>query len=107
MTRIDTQIEDSSGNACADIGVLDAEAMTRKSRIAAAIQQEIIRQELSLKDAAARAGIPQTRLTAILRGQFRTIDELILAAYLRRLGGWSVRAEMRSDPEHREMVVFG
>jgi predicted XRE-type DNA-binding protein len=128
--------EESSGNVYADLGLPDAEAMKRKSRIAAYIQMEIESQELtraarlksgaalaaaieaaakgadaparrgpnkarascvivdarcSKKQAAMRLDIRQTRLTAILQGQFREIDELILVSYLHRLGAKSIK----------------
>jgi predicted XRE-type DNA-binding protein len=106
MTTIDH--EESSGNVYADLGLPDAEAMKRKSRIAAYIQMEIENQGLTKKLAASRLDIPMTRLAAILRGQFREIDELILVSYLHRLGRKSIKVtvEFRDDQKAETEIVF-
>ena len=79
-------IEMSSGNIYADIGVPDAEEMLLKAQLASRIADLIQGKGLTQSQAAELLGIPQPKLSLMLRGQFRGISEAKMLECLARLG---------------------
>ncbi len=79
-------IEMSSGNVYADIGVPDAEEMLLKAQLASRIADMIQSKALTQTQAAELLGIPQPKLSLMLRGQFRGISEAKMLECLARLG---------------------
>lgn len=79
-------IEMSSGNVYADIGVPDAEEMLLKAQLASRIADMIQSKALTQTQAAELLGIPQPKLSLMLRGQFRGISETKMLECLARLG---------------------
>ena len=79
-------IEMSSGNVYADIGVPDAEEMLLKAQLASRIAALIQGKGLTQSQAAELLGIPQPKLSLMLRGQFRGISEAKMLECLARLG---------------------
>ncbi len=79
-------IEMSSGNVYADIGVPDAEEMLLKAQLASRIADMIQGKGLTQSQAAELLGIPQPKLSLMLRGQFRGISEAKMLECLARLG---------------------
>ncbi|MBU2810978.1 helix-turn-helix transcriptional regulator [Acidithiobacillus thiooxidans] len=79
-------IEMSSGNVYADIGAPDAEEMLLKAQLASRIADMIQSKGFTQSQAAEILGIPQPKLSLMLRGQFRGISEAKMLECLARLG---------------------
>jgi predicted XRE-type DNA-binding protein len=79
-------IELSSGNVYADIGVSDAEEMLLKAQLASRIADLIQDKGLTQTQAAVMLGISQCKLSLMLRGQFRGLSEAKMLDCLARLG---------------------
>ncbi len=82
--RID--VVEGSGNAYADLGFSDAVAMKIKSRLVMKIEAILKQRRLTQTRAAEITGLPQPRLSAILRGHFHNVSERKLLACLTALG---------------------
>lgn len=80
------EIELSSGNVYADLGISDAEQMLVKARLATKINEIIKRKGMTQMQAAELLGLPQPKLSGMLRGQFRGISEAKMMSCLNRLG---------------------
>jgi len=81
-----SEIEDGSGNIYADLGLPDADAMLVKARLSAKIADIIAERRLTQSEAAEMVGIPQPKLSGLLRGQFRGVSEAKMLHCLTRLG---------------------
>ena len=81
-----TQIEHGSANVYADLGLGDAEEMLVKAQLATKIGEIIKRRKLTQIQAAELLGIPQPKLSNMLRGQFRGVSETKMIDCLTRLG---------------------
>ena len=68
-------IEESGGNVYADLGMAHAEEMQIKAQLVAKIADIIKSRKWSQQQAAEVLGIPQPKLSRMLRGQFRGISE--------------------------------
>lgn len=103
------EIEEGSGNVYADLRVADAQAMHVKARLASKIADIIGRRHLTQQQAADILGIPQPKLSGLLRGQFRGISEAKMIECLNRLGRdveIVVRKAPRSHSQGQTQVVF-
>lgn len=103
------EIEESSGNVYADLQTADAEVMYVKARLASKIGDIIRHRHLTQQQAAEVLGIPQPKLSGLLRGQFRGISETKMIECLNRLGRdveIVVRKAPRSHPQGHTQVVF-
>ena len=80
------KITQSSGNVYADIGVAQPEAMLAKAQLAQRVGSIIAARKLTQREAAEIIGVPQPKLSNILRGQFRGVSEAKLMDCLLRLG---------------------
>ena len=80
------EVEASSGNVYADLGMADAEAMMVKAQLATKIGEIIKGRKWSQQRAADVLGLPQSKLSKMLRGQFRGISEAKMLECLARLG---------------------
>ena len=89
------EVEVGSGNVYADLGFENAEQMLVKARLVAKIGEIIRRRRLTQAQAAELLGIPQPKLSNMLRGRFRGISEAKMIDCLARLGrnveSWSSR----------------
>ena len=81
-----TDIEKSSGNVYADLGLPDAEEMLIKARLAAKIGEIIKHRHLTQQQAAEILAMPQSKISNMLRGNFRGISETKLIECLNLLG---------------------
>jgi predicted XRE-type DNA-binding protein len=81
-----TEIERGSANVYADLGIEGAEEMLVKAQLATKIGEIIKRKKLTQMQAAELLGIPQPKLSNMLRGQFRGISEIKMIECLTRLG---------------------
>ena len=76
----------SSGNVFADLGLPDAKRLLIKSGLVIEIAKAVRRLGLTQVEAAARMGIPQPKVSAMLRGDFTNLSERKLMDCLNRLG---------------------
>ena len=81
-----TGIEKGSANVYADLGRPDADEMLVKAQLASRIGEVIKRRRLTQAAAAEITGLPQPKLSGLLRGQFRGVSEAKMMACLTRLG---------------------
>ena len=81
-----TGIEAGSTNVYADLGCPDADEMLVKAQLASRIGEVIKRRRLTQVAAAKITGLPQPKLSGLLRGQFRGVSEAKMLACLTRLG---------------------
>ena len=80
------EIEQSTGNVYADLGVEEADEMLVKAQLASKIGDIIDDRNWSQQKAADVLGISQPKLSKMLRGQFRGISEAKMLDCLARLG---------------------
>ena len=82
----DIAIEEGSNNPYADLGRPDADDMLVKAGLAYEIAQIIKRRRLTQQRAAELLGMPQPKLSEMLRGKFRGISQAKMIECLNRLG---------------------
>jgi len=102
-------IKKGSTNVYADLGLADAAGMLVKARLAAKIAEIIKQRRLTQVRAAAIIGMPQPKLSGMLRGRFRGISEIKMLQCLNRLGRdveIVVRERSRAGASGRTRVVF-
>ncbi|CAN7673527.1 helix-turn-helix domain-containing protein [Phyllobacterium sp. LjRoot231] len=80
------EIEVSSGNVFADLGLPDAEKLKIKSGLLIEITKAVRRLRLTQEEAGRRMGLPQPKVSALLRGDFTNLSERKLMECLNRLG---------------------
>lgn len=95
-----TRIQRGSDNVYSDLGFEDAEPMRIKAELVAAIGEIIAQRALSQAAAAELLGLPQPKLSNLLRGQFRGVSERRLMDCLTRLGR-DVQIVIRKKPTSR------
>lgn len=100
-------VEESAGNVYADLNTPDADEMVIKAQLAAKINEVIKLRRLTQVKVAELTGLPQPKVSALLKGQFRGISEAKMLECLARLGR-DVRivigpARPRSKPGHVEL----
>jgi len=81
-----TEIHKGSCNVYSDLQTADAEVMYVKARLAFKIGKIINQRHLTQQQAANILGIPQPKLSRLLRGQFRGISEAKMITCLNLLG---------------------
>jgi len=81
-----SKIEKSRGNVYADLGVPDAEEMIVKAQLSSKIAEIIKLRKMTQTQAAQVLGMPQPKLSNMLRGRFRGISEAKMLECLTRLG---------------------
>jgi len=81
-----TEVEPGSGNVFADLGLPDAHKLKIKSGLVIEISRAIRLLGLTQVEAAVRMGIPQPKVSAMLRGDFSNLSERKLMDCLNRLG---------------------
>jgi len=79
-------IERSSGNIYTDLGLPDADEMLVKAHLATKIGEIIQRNHWTQQEASKRLGMPQSKISHMLRGNFRGISEAKMIACLNLLG---------------------
>ena len=79
-------MEESSGNVYADLGLPDAEEMLVKARLASSMASIIKHRHLTQLQAAEILGMPQAKISNLLRGNFRGISETKMLNCLNKLG---------------------
>ncbi len=94
------KVQAGSGNVYADIGVPDAEAMLIKAQLVTKIAELIKRKSLTQTQAGHLLNLPQPKVSALLRGNFRGVSERRLLDCLTRLGS-DVHVVVKTAPRHR------
>ena len=79
-------VEFGSGNVFADLDLPDAEKLKIKSGLVVEITRAVRRLGLSQVEAGRRMGIPQPKVSAMMRGDFANLSERKLMDCLNRLG---------------------
>ena len=101
--------EAGSRNVYRDLGYPDAEEMLVKAQLASKISELITECAYTQSEAAKLLGLPQPKLSKLLRGQFRGISERKLMDCLTRLGS-DVEIVVSRPARHRKQgsisVVF-
>lgn len=80
------KIEKGSGNVYADLGMVNSDEMFVKAQLSAKIAEIIKLRKMTQMQAAEVLGMPQPKLSNMLRGQFRGISEAKMLECLTRLG---------------------
>lgn len=80
------EVEVGSGNVFADLGLRDAEKLKIKSGLVIEITRALRKLGLTQEEAGRRMGIPQPKVSAMLRGDFSNLSERKLMDCLNRLG---------------------
>ena len=80
------EVETGSGNVFADLGLPDAEKLKVKSGLVIEITRAVRKLGLTQEEAGRRMGIPQPKVSALLRGDFANLSERKLMDCLNRLG---------------------
>jgi predicted XRE-type DNA-binding protein len=80
------QHEVGSGNVYKDLGYPNPDEMLVKAQLASKISEIIGERGYTQSEAATRLGLPQPKLSKLVRGQFRGISERKLMDCLTKLG---------------------
>ena len=80
------EVEVSSGNVFADVDLPDADKLKIKSGLVIEISKAVRNLGLSQEEAGRRMGLPQPKLSGLLRGDFSNVSERKLMDCLNRLG---------------------
>lgn len=80
------EVEISSGNVFADLGLPDADKLKIKSGLVIEITKAVRKLGLSQEEAGRRMGLPQPKVSGLFRGDFSNISERKLMDCLNRLG---------------------
>ena len=102
-------IEKSSGNIFADIGFANDQEMLVKANLALKISEIITQRRLTQMEAALVLGMPQPKLSKLLRGHFHGVSETKMLECLNKLGRdiqIVIRKANRDKRIGRTSVVF-
>lgn len=83
---MDIEITEGGNNVFTDLGLPDADELLIKAKLAHQIAVTIRNRGLSQSEAARLVGVPQPKLSNMLRGQFRGISEDKMMRCLAALG---------------------
>jgi predicted XRE-type DNA-binding protein len=101
------EFEVSSGNVFADLGLADAAELKIKSGLAIEIARAVRRLGITQHEAAAKIGISQAKVSALLRGDFSNLSERKLMECLNRLG-YDIEIKLKPAKKaigHRTLAV--
>jgi predicted XRE-type DNA-binding protein len=93
-------VHEGSGNVYLDLGFPDADDMLVKAQLVTKIRDIIGERGLTQVQAAAILGLPQPKLSGILRGRFRGVSERKLIDCLTSLGR-DVEIVVKDAPRRR------
>ena len=92
------EVQRSSGNVFADLGLPDAEKLKIKTGLVVEIRKAMRRLGLTQQEAAKRMGIPQPKVSGMMRGDFTNLSERKLMDCLNRLG-YDIEIKVRPAAE--------
>ena len=100
------EVQRSSGNVFADLGLPDADKLKIKTGLVIEIRKAIRQQGLTQHEAATRMGITQPKVSGMMRGDFSNLSERKLMDCLNRLGyDIEIKVKPASDPVGHLMLV--
>lgn len=93
------EVTSGSGNVFADLGLPDAEKLKIKAGLVVEIRKAMRVLGLNQQEAAKRMGIPQPKVSGMMRGDFTNLSERKLMDCLNRLG-YDIEIKVRpaADP---------
>ena len=91
-------VEVSSGNVFADLGLPDADKLKIKSGLTIEIAKAIRERGLTQAEAANRMGLTQPKVSSLLHGEFSNFSERKLMDCLNRLG-YDIEIRVRETTE--------
>jgi len=92
------EVESGSGNVFADLGLADADKLKIKSGLVIEITRAVRKLGLTQEEAGKRMGIPQPKVSAMMRGDFTNLSERKLMECLSRLG-YNIEIKARPTDE--------
>jgi predicted XRE-type DNA-binding protein len=92
------KVQRSSGNVFADLGLPDAEKLKIKTGLVVEIRKAMRALGLTQQEAAKRMGIPQPKVSGMMRGDFTNLSERKLMDCLNRLG-YDIEIKVRPAAE--------
>jgi predicted XRE-type DNA-binding protein len=101
------EVQRSSGNVFADLGLPDAGKLKIKTGLVIEIRKAIRLQGLTQQEAATRMGITQPKVSGMMRGDFSNLSERKLMDCLNRLGyDIEIKVKPASDPVGHLMLAI-
>jgi len=101
------EVQRSSGNVFADLGLPDAGKLKIKTGLVIEIRKAIRQQGLTQQEAATRMGITQPKVSGMMRGDFSNLSERKLMDCLNRLGyDIEIKVKPASDPIGHLMLAI-
>jgi len=92
-------IQRGSDNVFADLGLPNADKLKIKSGLVIEITRAVRSLGLTQEEASKRMGIPQPKVSAMMRGDFSNLSERKLMECLTRLGyDIEIRARLTTEP---------
>lgn len=101
------EVEVSSGNVFADLGLPNAGELKIKSGLAIEITRAVRRLGLTQQEAGRQMGISQAKVSGLMRGNFSNLSESKLMECLNRLG-YDIEIRLRPAKKtlgHRTLAV--
>lgn len=92
------EVQRSSDNVFADLGLPDAEKLKIKTGLVVEIRKAMRALELTQQEAAKRMGISQPKVSGMMRGDFTNLSERKLMDCLNRLG-YDIEIKVRPASE--------
>jgi predicted XRE-type DNA-binding protein len=92
------EVEVSSGNVFADLGLPDADKLQIRSALTLEIAKAIRERGLTQAEAAKRMSLTQPKVSSLLRGEFSNFSERKLMDCLNRLG-YDIEIRVRETAE--------
>jgi predicted XRE-type DNA-binding protein len=101
------EVQRSSGNIFADLGLPDADKLKIKTGLVIEIRKAMQRLGLTQQEAAGRMGITQPKVSDMMRGDFSNLSERKLMDCLNRLGyDIEIKVKPTSDPVGHLMLAI-
>lgn len=101
------EVQRSSGNVFADLGLPDADKLKIKTGLVIEIRKAIRQQGLTQHEAATRMGVTQPKVSGMMRGDFSNLSERKLMDCLNRLGyDIEIKVKPASDPVGHLMLAI-
>jgi len=100
------EVQRSSGNVYADLGLTDAEKLKIKTGLVIEIRKAMRRLGLNQQEAAKRMGITQPKVSDMMRGDLSNLSERKLMDCLNRLGyDIEIKVKPTSEPVGHLMLA--
>lgn len=101
------EVEVSSGNVFADLGLPDPDKLKIKSGLVIEITKAVRELGLSQEEAGRRMGLPQPKVSGLFRGDFANVSERKLMDCLNRLGyDIEIKVKRAGEPVGRLMLAL-